>query len=127
MKQLAERSLCAGHATLEVLPDRVAEQGSFIGSPGSATKVDQQGQLRVAWHIVGPVNDEFLGMWVEIALVKWRWVDRTEELAQLIDADADDFRIGRDLVATRRRCRSHGVSFENGVADPEDCYCQGRT
>ena len=81
---------------------------SFVGSPGRAVQMHHQGPRLVHRQITRPVDDEFLGSRVEIALTERRRIDRVEELSQLCDADLDDLAGLRESVPSgRRRLQRH--------------------
>ena len=98
----AKRALRPEHLTLEVPADGFAKQCCFVRTPRLPLQADQQRKPRGARKVLGPADDEFLGSWIEIALMKRRWIDGAEELSQLGHPDADDLRPGWDLVASRR-------------------------
>jgi hypothetical protein len=67
-----------------------------------------QGPGFVHRQITCPVDDEFLGSRVEIALTERRRIDRVEELSQLCDADFYDLAALREIVSSGRpRLRRH--------------------
>jgi hypothetical protein len=67
-----------------------------------------QGPWLVRRQIARPVDDEFLGSRVQIALTERRRIDRVEELSQLCDADLYDLAVLRESVPSGRpRLRRH--------------------
>jgi hypothetical protein len=70
-----------------------------------------QGPGLVHRQITRPVDDEFLGSRVEIALTERRRIDRVEELSQLCDADLYDLAALWERISTgRSRLRRHFFS-----------------
>ena len=85
--------------------NRLAEDNRLIRRTLGSLQMDKQREGRIRWEIPAPVQDEFLGAWVEISFSKWRWIDGVEELAQLGDTHLDHAALPRDQVSSRGRFR----------------------
>ena len=95
-------------ALTEVLVNRLSQGCSFVGSPRRAVQMHHQGPGLVDRQISRPVDDEFLGSRVEIALTERRRIDRVEELSQLCNADLNNLAALRKSVPSGRpRLRQH--------------------
>ena len=92
----------------EVLVNRLSQGRSFVGSPRRAVKMHHQAPGLIHRQISRPVDDEFLGARVEIALAERRGIDRVEELSQFCDANLYDLAALRESVPRgRSRQRLH--------------------
>ena len=97
-KQLPKVSLGSNDSLTEVLVNRFPQGRSFVGATCRAVQMHRQGPGLVRRQIARPVDDEFLGARVDIALSERRGIDRVEELSQLCDADLYDLTAPRESV-----------------------------
>jgi hypothetical protein len=91
----------ATRSLTEVLVNRFSQGRCFVGSPRRPVQMHHQGPGLVHRQIPRPVDDEFLGSRVEIALTERRRIDRVEELSQLCDADLYDLAALRESLLQR--------------------------
>ncbi len=75
---------------------------------GLAIEMHHQRERPIVVQLARPVDDEGLGVGVEVALAEWRRVHRVEELVQLADVDLDDLAARRERIADAFR-RRRGV------------------
>jgi hypothetical protein len=96
-----------------VLVNRFTQGRSFVVAPCRAVQVHDQSPGLVHRQITSPVDDEFLGARVEIALTERRRIDRVEELSELRDADLYHLAALRQSVPSgRARLRWHHSSLD---------------
>jgi len=48
----------------------ITKYGGFVGTSCRAFQVDHECPRLLGWEILSPVDDEFFGAWVEIALAE---------------------------------------------------------
>src|SRR4051812_839688 len=97
-KKLAQPTRRAQRTLPEKLVDRRADCGCIV-LWRRCIDVDLQRQLRVTLRRSRPRDDELLDLGFEIPLTRRRRIDWIEELPEIRDADLDQLRIRRNLVA----------------------------
>ena len=85
----------------EEFPDRGAQNRGLLGKACRPIEVHEQRKLRVTGHVASPVDDELLGVGIQVLFAKWGWIDRVEELFQLRHMDLDHLAIRGDWIAGR--------------------------
>ena len=102
LNKLAQLASRRERPLLEELPDRILQDGGRVLGSGLAVEMHHQRERPIVVQLARPVDDEGLGVGVEVALAEWRRVHRVEELVQLADVDFDDLAAGGSGSPTPR-------------------------
>lgn len=84
------------------------------------TDVNAQNERIVPVIFLGPTNDEFFRVMIEIFLVKWRWVHRIEELLDSIDEHFDSMVLSLMQFEFKTSRRAPGRKPDELFANPID-------
>ena len=77
-------------AVVEVVPDGALENPFSLGPVGGLAEVNDQFERSLEVVFLGPADDKFLGLGVQVALMKGGGIDGIEDLLKVLNLDLDE-------------------------------------
>ena len=99
-KELAQPASRKVRAVTEESVNGFPELGRFVRQSGRPVQVYREPQSRRRRSLFRLIDNEFLGIGIEVSFAERRRIDGVEELLQLGNADFDEFTVRREQIAS---------------------------